>query len=106
MERVLSDGRRARLVRDARDRPLLAPSNGTGRALPSPRADDRVVIASARSNDVTTRTLLKPALGALAFFVVAPGGVVGLAPWLITGGWRHDDVPAALRAAGSLLILA
>jgi protein-S-isoprenylcysteine O-methyltransferase Ste14 len=45
------------------------------------------------------------ALGAAAFFVVAPGGVVGLAPYLISG-WRVDyRLPGLVRLLGVALIV-
>ena len=49
---------------------------------------------------------IKAALGSLAFLVLAPGGVAGLMPWLITQ-WRPlppSDLPGALRWAGLILI--
>jgi protein-S-isoprenylcysteine O-methyltransferase Ste14 len=39
----------------------------------------------------------------LAFLVVAPGVVAGLAPWLIAG-WRVDDDWGFLRIVGGILI--
>ncbi|ORV10722.1 methyltransferase family protein [Mycobacterium celatum] len=48
------------------------------------------------------------AIGSAAFFVVAPGTVVGLVPWLITG-WAVPGCGAAWRAVqvlGVLLIVA
>lgn len=48
------------------------------------------------------------AVGSAAFFVVAPGTVVGLVPWLITG-WEITGSGAAWRVAqvvGVLLIVA
>jgi Putative protein-S-isoprenylcysteine methyltransferase len=47
------------------------------------------------------------ALGSAAFFVAAPGTVVGFGPWLITR-WRLPDVatyPVALMALGVVLIV-
>ena len=47
------------------------------------------------------------ALGSAAFFVAAPGTVVGLGPWLITR-WRLPDAatyPLALMALGVVLIV-
>ncbi len=45
-------------------------------------------------------------MGAAAFFVVAPGGVAGVAPYLISG-WRVDArLPNAIRAVGLALIVA
>jgi protein-S-isoprenylcysteine O-methyltransferase Ste14 len=48
------------------------------------------------------------AIGTAAFFVVAPGTVVGLIPWLITGWEIHEPLPywVAAQAAGVLLICA
>jgi protein-S-isoprenylcysteine O-methyltransferase Ste14 len=51
---------------------------------------------------------IEAALGSLAFLVLAPGGVAGLMPWLITG-WSPlppGDGPGALRWAGLILIAA
>ena len=51
---------------------------------------------------------IKAALGSLAFLVLAPGGVAGLVPWLITD-WRAlppGDGPGALRWTGLILIAA
>ncbi|HEX9188190.1 MAG TPA: isoprenylcysteine carboxylmethyltransferase family protein [Vicinamibacteria bacterium] len=48
----------------------------------------------------------RAAVGAAAFFVVAPGGVAGLAPYLISG-WRLDRrLPGGLRVLGAVLIAA
>jgi protein-S-isoprenylcysteine O-methyltransferase Ste14 len=48
------------------------------------------------------------ALGSAAFFVVAPGTVVGLIPWLITGWEFHRPTPhwAIAQVVGGLLIVA
>ena len=51
---------------------------------------------------------IKAALGSLAFLVLAPGGVAGLMPWLITA-WRPlppGDGLGALRWLGLILIAA
>lgn len=47
------------------------------------------------------------ALGSAAFFVVAPGTVVGLIPWLITRWELHSPAPhwEIARVAGALLIV-
>lgn len=45
------------------------------------------------------------AAGAALFFVVAPGVVAGLVPWLLTG-WESRSAPLALRLAGIPLVLA
>jgi len=48
----------------------------------------------------------RAAVGTTAFLVVAPGVVVGLVPWLITG-WRPGSTqPAAMVAAGAVLTAA
>jgi protein-S-isoprenylcysteine O-methyltransferase Ste14 len=47
------------------------------------------------------------ALGSVAFFVLTPGGVVGLVPWWLTG-WRVRDPPPGglpLQALGGVLLL-
>jgi protein-S-isoprenylcysteine O-methyltransferase Ste14 len=48
------------------------------------------------------------AIGTAAFFVAAPGTVVGLVPWLITAWERHEPLPgwAVAQAVGVLLICA
>jgi protein-S-isoprenylcysteine O-methyltransferase Ste14 len=44
------------------------------------------------------------ALGAAVFFVIAPGGVVGLAPYLLSG-WRVDHrLPVVVRVLGVAII--
>jgi protein-S-isoprenylcysteine O-methyltransferase Ste14 len=44
-------------------------------------------------------------LGAAAFFCIAPGGVVGLAPYLITG-WRHELAsPTWVAVLGVALVI-
>jgi len=48
----------------------------------------------------------KAAMGSLLFLVVAPGVVAGLIPWLLTGWDAHGDMPAALVAAGGVLVAA
>jgi protein-S-isoprenylcysteine O-methyltransferase Ste14 len=51
---------------------------------------------------------IQAALGSLVFLVLAPGGVAGLMPWLITH-WRPlppGDGPGALRWTGLILIAA
>src|SRR3954447_7757772 len=45
------------------------------------------------------------AIGSALFFVVAPGVMAGLVPWLITG-WRDDDPAPVLRVAGAVLLAA
>jgi protein-S-isoprenylcysteine O-methyltransferase Ste14 len=46
------------------------------------------------------------AAGSAAFFVVAPGVVVGLIPWGLTGGWEAKDAWAPLVALGAVLLTA
>jgi protein-S-isoprenylcysteine O-methyltransferase Ste14 len=50
----------------------------------------------------------RAAIGSALFFVVAPGTVVGLVPWLLTGWRARDPLPfwAPLRAVGAVLLLA
>ena len=43
-------------------------------------------------------------LGSLLFLFVAPGVVAGLIPWWLTGWEPAGDVPAALVAAGAVLV--
>ena len=45
------------------------------------------------------------AAGSAAFFVVAPGTMAVLVPWMLTG-WDGRDVPALVRVAGGVLIVA
>lgn len=44
------------------------------------------------------------AFGSALFFVIAPGTVAGLVPWLLTG-WSSGDGPLAARVAGALLLI-
>jgi protein-S-isoprenylcysteine O-methyltransferase Ste14 len=46
----------------------------------------------------------RASLGAAAFFCIAPGGVVGLAPYLISG-WQHEyALPMWARAFGAAVV--
>jgi protein-S-isoprenylcysteine O-methyltransferase Ste14 len=47
----------------------------------------------------------RAALGSAVFFVVAPGVVAGLIPWLLTH-WRWHASPWPLRAVGAVLLVA
>jgi protein-S-isoprenylcysteine O-methyltransferase Ste14 len=49
------------------------------------------------------------ALGSALFFLLAPGVVVGLIPWLLTGGWQpREPLPywAPMRMLGGILLVA
>jgi len=48
------------------------------------------------------------AVGSSVFFVVGPGTVVGLIPWLLTGWQVREPVPywAPMRVLGAILLLA
>jgi hypothetical protein len=48
------------------------------------------------------------AIGGAVFFVMAPGVVVSLVPWLMTGRQVRDPLPGrgALRAVGLVLLVA
>src|SRR5215216_3748046 len=49
------------------------------------------------------------AVGSAVFFLLAPGVVVGLIPWLLTGGWQvREPVPywAPMRVLGVMLLVA
>jgi protein-S-isoprenylcysteine O-methyltransferase Ste14 len=46
---------------------------------------------------------IRPAIGSLIFLVIAPGAVVGLFPWLITGWQAGTARPAALVAIGAVV---
>lgn len=50
----------------------------------------------------------KAALGSAAFFVLAPGGVAGLIPWLLTRWQVEDPLPfwLPLRVLGVVVLLA
>jgi protein-S-isoprenylcysteine O-methyltransferase Ste14 len=50
--------------------------------------------------------LLRTGLGAAAFFVLAPGTVAGVVPWVVSGGWQRGHVPPLVSAAGVLLVFA
>ena len=51
----------------------------------------------------------KAAVGSAVFFLLAPGVVVGLIPWLLTGGWQARE-PAPywvyMQVLGGLLLVA
>ena len=51
------------------------------------------------------RTRKSAAAGSALFLALAPGGVAGLVPWLLTG-WESHDPPVALQVAGVALIAA
>src|SRR5215208_3800121 len=49
------------------------------------------------------------AVGSAVFFLLAPGVVVGLIPWLLTDGWQvREPLPywAPVRVLGGLLFIA
>jgi protein-S-isoprenylcysteine O-methyltransferase Ste14 len=49
------------------------------------------------------------AVGSAVFFLLAPGVVVGLIPWLLTGGWQvREPLPywAPVRVLGGVLLVA
>ena len=49
------------------------------------------------------------AVGSAVFFVLVPGVVGGLIPWLLTGGWQvHEPLPywAPVRVLGGVLLVA
>lgn len=46
------------------------------------------------------------AAGSALWFALAPGGVAGLGPWLVTGWAPGTDVPVAVRSAGWVLVFA
>jgi protein-S-isoprenylcysteine O-methyltransferase Ste14 len=51
----------------------------------------------------------RAAVGSTVFFVVGPGIVVGLVPWLLTGGWQvRKPLPywAPMRVIGVMLLAA
>jgi protein-S-isoprenylcysteine O-methyltransferase Ste14 len=52
-----------------------------------------------------TASRVRAAAGSAVFLLIAPGVVVGLLPWLITG-WRAGHWGPAAAAAGVLLIVA
>ena len=51
----------------------------------------------------------KAAVGSTVFFLLAPGVVVGLIPWLLTGGWQaRETAPywVYMQVLGGLLLVA
>lgn len=49
------------------------------------------------------------AVGSAVFFLLAPGVVVGVVPWLLTGGWQvGEPLPywAPMRVLGAILLVA
>jgi len=51
----------------------------------------------------------RAAVGTTVFFVVGPGSVIGLVPWLLTGGWQlRKPLPywAPMRVIGVILLAA
>ena len=48
----------------------------------------------------------RAALGSAAFFVLAPGTVVGLVPWAITGWRLAEPWPGWVRVVGAVLVAA
>jgi protein-S-isoprenylcysteine O-methyltransferase Ste14 len=51
----------------------------------------------------------KAALGSAVFFLLAPAVVVGLIPWLLTGGWQMRELQpywAPMRMLGGILLVA
>jgi protein-S-isoprenylcysteine O-methyltransferase Ste14 len=48
--------------------------------------------------------LLRAALGSAVFFALAPGVVVGLVPWWLTG-WEPRPTPMPVRVLGGLLLV-
>ncbi len=49
------------------------------------------------------------ALGSAVFFLLAPGVVAGLIPWLLTGGWQaREPLPywMPMRVLGGILLVA
>src|SRR5690242_2503514 len=53
---------------------------------------------------MASRPAVAPALGSLAFFVLAPGGTAVLVPWLITR-W-HSDAPPWAAVIGAVVVVA
>jgi protein-S-isoprenylcysteine O-methyltransferase Ste14 len=49
---------------------------------------------------------IEAAAGTGAFLLAAPGVVAGVIPWLLTDGWESSDPPAAVAAAGWVLVAA
>ena len=45
-------------------------------------------------------------MGSVLFFLLAPGTVVGLVPWLISGWRLAEPWPGGLRVLGAVLVLA
>ena len=49
--------------------------------------------------------MARGAVGSAVFFVVAPGTVVGLVPWLITDWQRPGEIPVVLAVVGWSMVL-
>ena len=54
---------------------------------------------------MTASELRRAAFGSAMFFCLAPGGVAGLAPYLISGWRQAAEVPAATRGVAVALIV-
>jgi protein-S-isoprenylcysteine O-methyltransferase Ste14 len=48
----------------------------------------------------------RAAIGSAAFFAAAPGTVVGLLPWALTGWQPHEPWPGWVRVLGGVMLLA
>ena len=76
-------------------------AEGIGRCRSCPR------LRSSRSapGPMTASELRRAAFGSAMFFCLAPGGVAGLAPYLISGWRQAAEVPAAARGVAVALIV-
>jgi protein-S-isoprenylcysteine O-methyltransferase Ste14 len=75
---------------------------------PGPLADDVRMASTFSYTSPTVRDpepMRRQALGTTLFFVLAPGVVAGLGPWLVTS-WEFEPMPTILRALGAILIAA
>ena len=79
---------------------LLPQAALPGLALPHRRGSARPQRHLTKEGNADRSGRLRAVAGTASFFVVAPGVVAGLVPWLITGWEVEERLPAALRVLG------